>query len=194
MAISPPWGCRIFGELSVCVRKTISTSLTSTRYRLQTPTNNQPQQLSSATMLAVDSLNPTFHNIKVDGVQNPKVAATVINTGDETIKLLNDPRGVLSSFPENSFTITNANGSCPLFNGAKVNRPSGHLAQGQLCTISLALVPGATPSNRQISSRASMVMVPSRTSTRLLRMLLRSSCPAIWLSPSGTITSETSPR
>lgn len=64
-------------------------------------------------------------NVEVDGLENLKLTTTVTNTGDETLKLLNDPRGVLSSFPENSFGVVNATGSRPVFNGAKVNHPSG---------------------------------------------------------------------
>ena len=64
-------------------------------------------------------------NAEVHGLQNLKVTVTILNTGDETLKLLNDPRGVLDSFPENSFTITNGAGSHPSFNGAKVSHLSG---------------------------------------------------------------------
>ena len=64
-------------------------------------------------------------NVEVDGLQNMKVTVTVLNTGDEVLKLLNDPRGVLNSFPEDSFIITNANGTHPSFDGAEVNHPSG---------------------------------------------------------------------
>ena len=63
-------------------------------------------------------------NIEVDGSQNLKVTVTIINTGDEALKLLNDPRGVLSSFSEDSFIVTNANGTHPSFGGASVNHPS----------------------------------------------------------------------
>ena len=59
-------------------------------------------------------------NVQVDGLEYLKVTTTVTNTGDETLKLLNDPRGVLSPFPENTFNITNGTGSCPSFNGARV--------------------------------------------------------------------------
>ena len=59
-------------------------------------------------------------SLDVGGLENLKVTTTVINTGDETLKLLNDPRGVLNSFSENSFSITDAAGSRPLFKGAKV--------------------------------------------------------------------------
>ena len=66
-------------------------------------------------------------NAKVDGLGNLKVTATVTNTGDQTLKLLKDPRGVLNTFPENTFSITGAVGSSPSFNGAKVDHASGYL-------------------------------------------------------------------
>jgi len=56
-----------------------------------------------------------------DGSENMKVITTVANTGDKTLKLLKDPRGILDSFPEDSFTVTDAAGSRPPFIGAKVN-------------------------------------------------------------------------
>jgi peptidyl-Lys metalloendopeptidase len=79
---------------------------------------------SAAPSLTVKTSTP---NAIVDGLGNLKVTATITNTGDETLKLLNDPRGVLNKFPENSFNITDATGSRPSFNGAKVNHASGHL-------------------------------------------------------------------
>lgn len=56
----------------------------------------------------------------VDGVQNLKVVTTLTNTGDESLKLLNDPRGILNTFPTNSFAVTDATGATPAFVGAKV--------------------------------------------------------------------------
>lgn len=64
-------------------------------------------------------------NGNIDGVKNLMVIATIVNTGGETLKLLNDPRGVLDAFPENTFTITDPSGSHPPFTGAKVNHISG---------------------------------------------------------------------
>jgi len=64
---------------------------------------------------------------KVNGLGSLKVTVTVTNTGDETLKLLNDPRGVLNTFPENTFSITDPTGSGPSFNGAKVYVTSGYL-------------------------------------------------------------------
>lgn len=74
--------------------------------------------VSAAPCLTVKTSTP---NIEVNGLENLRVTTTVINTGGETLKLLNDPRGVLNSFPENTFSITDPTGSRPLFNGAKVN-------------------------------------------------------------------------
>lgn len=60
-------------------------------------------------------------NANVDGLENLEITTTIINTDDEILKLLNDPRGILDSLPENSFTVTDASGSRPSFTDAKVN-------------------------------------------------------------------------
>lgn len=58
---------------------------------------------------------------KVNGVDNLKLVATVVNTGDETLKLLNDPRGPLSKMPTETFLIEHeATGATPAFTGVKV--------------------------------------------------------------------------
>jgi len=80
--------------------------------------------VSAIPSLTIKSSAP---NVDVDGLENLRVTTTIVNTGGETLKLLNDPRGVLSSFPENTFAITDAAGSRPSFNGAKVNYVSGCL-------------------------------------------------------------------
>ena len=56
----------------------------------------------------------------VDGVENLKVVTTLTNTGDETLKLLNDPNGVLDTLPTETFTITNDSGASPDFIGVRV--------------------------------------------------------------------------
>ena len=66
-------------------------------------------------------------NLSVDGLENLKVTTTVANTGGQSLKLLNDPRGVLDPFPENSFTVTNPSGSRPSFVGARVNHTIGYV-------------------------------------------------------------------
>ncbi|KAL0570398.1 hypothetical protein V5O48_011556 [Marasmius crinis-equi] len=65
----------------------------------------------------------------VDGVHNLKVVATLFNTGSDTIKLLNDPRGLLSKASADKFTISNGAGSAPSFTGIKVKYSPGHAAK-----------------------------------------------------------------
>ncbi|EPQ60339.1 peptidyl-Lys metalloendopeptidase [Gloeophyllum trabeum ATCC 11539] len=55
----------------------------------------------------------------VDGVDNLKVTATITNTGDETLKLLNDPYSPLSRIPTDTFRITTEAGETPQFIGVK---------------------------------------------------------------------------
>ena len=62
-------------------------------------------------------------SVEVNGLQNLKVIVTVLNTGDEPPNLLNDPHVILDSYPEHSFTITNAAGAHPIFSGVIVNHP-----------------------------------------------------------------------
>ena len=81
--------------------------------------------VSAAPGLTVKTSTP---NPNVDGLGNLKVTTTVTNTGDKTLKLLNDPRGVLNTFPENTFIVTDTTGSRPSFNGAKVDDASGYPA------------------------------------------------------------------
>ncbi|KAF6745448.1 hypothetical protein DFP72DRAFT_1091542 [Ephemerocybe angulata] len=63
--------------------------------------------------------------LKVEGassvtdVDNFKVSAILTNTGDETLKILNDPSGPLSNLPTDSFSIVNSQGSSARFAGAK---------------------------------------------------------------------------
>jgi len=66
-------------------------------------------------------------DLKDDGPGNMKVVTTIVNTGNKTLKLLKDPRGILDSFPDDTFTVTDPTGSHPPFIGAKVNHASGHL-------------------------------------------------------------------
>lgn len=78
------------------------------------------------------SVKTSISNLNANGLKNLKVIATVTNTGGKTLKLLNDPRGVLDPFPENTFNVTNSAGYSPPFNGTKVDdvslydKPSAH--------------------------------------------------------------------
>ncbi|KAI0764003.1 Metalloprotease [Trametes elegans] len=61
------------------------------------------------------SAPPSMH-----GVDNFKITTTITNTGNETLRLLNDPRSPLSDLPTNLFTITNPHGTSPDFIGIEV--------------------------------------------------------------------------
>ena len=56
----------------------------------------------------------------VDSVEHLKIVATVTNTGDETLKVLNDPHGPLNKLPTDTFVITDATGAQPSFTGIKL--------------------------------------------------------------------------
>jgi peptidyl-Lys metalloendopeptidase len=77
--------------------------------------------LSATTTYAAPSLSLHLTGPQtVEGVENLKVIATVNNTGDETLKLLNDPRGPLNQMPADTFTISGNAGQQPSFVGIKV--------------------------------------------------------------------------
>lgn len=75
------------------------------------------------------------------GVENLKVVATITNTGDETLKILNDPRSLLSKRPANKFSITDARGARPAFTGIKVKYSPETAARMGAFTV---LEPGAS--------------------------------------------------
>ncbi|KIM47618.1 hypothetical protein M413DRAFT_204872 [Hebeloma cylindrosporum] len=76
----------------------------------------------------------------VTGVENLKVVATITNTGDETLKILNDPRSLLSKRPVNKFSITDGRGARPAFTGVKVKYSPESAAKMGAFTV---LEPGA---------------------------------------------------
>ncbi|OBZ77464.1 Peptidyl-Lys metalloendopeptidase [Grifola frondosa] len=67
----------------------------------------------------------------VHDIQNLQVVATVVNTGNESLKLLKDPHGPLSQSPTDIFNITNGSGDSPDFIGIRVYfAPSYSIEQG----------------------------------------------------------------
>jgi peptidyl-Lys metalloendopeptidase len=53
-------------------------------------------------------------------VEHLQIVATITNTGDETLKVLNDPRGPLNKLPTDTFAISDAKGAQPSFIGIKL--------------------------------------------------------------------------
>ena len=68
------------------------------------------------------TIKASIQNVTAAGLRNLEVTTTITNVGEETLKLLNDPRGVFSSSPENAFTVTDSSGSHIPFGGALVRR------------------------------------------------------------------------
>ncbi|KDQ63151.1 hypothetical protein JAAARDRAFT_118985, partial [Jaapia argillacea MUCL 33604] len=79
----------------------------------------------------------------VENIDNLKVVVTVVNIGDEALKLLTDPNGPLSTIPTDTFTITDATGNTPTFVGVKAKYvPSVAAQKGAFTT----LAPGESKS------------------------------------------------
>lgn len=76
---------------------------------------------SSAPSLTVET---STQNANAGGSRNLKVTTAISNTGDETLKPLNDPRRVLSPSSKHASTITDFFGSRLPFGGALVNHLS----------------------------------------------------------------------
>ncbi|GLB42303.1 putative to MEROPS metallopeptidase family M35 [Lyophyllum shimeji] len=75
----------------------------------------------------------------VTGVDNLKVKTTITNTGDEILKILNEPHSPLSKLPAKTFKVTDANGAAPAFTGIKVKySPAAAIAAGKDAITTLA--------------------------------------------------------
>lgn len=81
----------------------------------------------------------------VNGVDSLKLTTTLVNTGDETLKLLNDPRGALHTLPTNTFSIVNEDtGASPAFSGAKAKYVPAAAAKVGKDDAFTILAPGAS--------------------------------------------------
>ncbi len=75
-------------------------------------------------------------------VENFNVAATLTNTGDTTLKILNDPSSILSSkFATHTFDISSDNGS-PAFTGVKVKYDPNYVVKKNADSSFTVLAPG----------------------------------------------------
>ncbi|KAJ8093481.1 hypothetical protein PM082_020338 [Marasmius tenuissimus] len=78
------------------------------------------------------------------GVENFKITTSLVNTGDESLKLLKDPRSVLSAIPTDSFVITNAEGAVPAFIGADAKYNPEWVVKNNIEDAFVVLEPGAS--------------------------------------------------
>ncbi|KAK1235662.1 hypothetical protein PQX77_001104 [Marasmius sp. AFHP31] len=81
---------------------------------------------------------------KLAGVQDFKITTSLINTGNETLKLVKDPRTILSSLPTNCFTISNAEGASPVFTGARAKFVPEYVVENNIEEAFVVLKPGAS--------------------------------------------------
>ncbi|KAJ1300409.1 hypothetical protein OPQ81_005229 [Rhizoctonia solani] len=96
-------------------------------------------RVSAAPGLALDVVGPSSV-VDVDGLT---VKATLKNTGDVTLKLLNDPRSVLSKVNTNTFSISSASGT-PKFTGLRVKYVPSQAARAGQASAFTILAPGQT--------------------------------------------------
>jgi len=78
----------------------------------------------------------------VSDVDDFDVLTTITNTGDETLKLLKDPRSPLSSIATNTFVVTNSDGAYPAFSGIKVRYVPEAVAKSRGDSSFKVLAPG----------------------------------------------------
>ncbi|TRM66112.1 hypothetical protein BD626DRAFT_398166 [Schizophyllum amplum] len=77
----------------------------------------------------------------VTDVENLKVTTTITNTGDETLRLFNDPNSPLSTMPANTFAISNSAGAAPKFTGIKAKYSMDTVVEKNLNSFTV-LAPG----------------------------------------------------
>ncbi|KAK7024717.1 peptidyl-Lys metalloendopeptidase [Favolaschia claudopus] len=80
----------------------------------------------------------------VSTVSKLHLTATLKNTGDVELKLLNDPRTVLNTFETDSFTITDPAGKSPSFHGIAAKYVPATIVKNNLPESFTVLAPGAS--------------------------------------------------
>lgn len=91
--------------------------------------------VSAAQSLSLEITGPK----SVNTVANLKVVATVTNTSDRILKLLNEPRSALSKLPAHTFSIADQTGASPEFIGIKYKYVQNNAAAAKAFTV---LAPG----------------------------------------------------
>ncbi|KAL0064175.1 hypothetical protein AAF712_008897 [Marasmius tenuissimus] len=95
---------------------------------------------SATKLLSVSTSAPASS----DDVTGLEVVTTVTNTGDETLKLLNNPMSVLSKWATNSFEVYNGDGVTAKFNGLFVRYSPELAAKSNNASEFIVLTPGAS--------------------------------------------------
>lgn len=100
----------------------------------------------------------------VNTVANLKVVATVTNTGDKTLKLLNEPRSALSKLPAHTFFIVDQTGASPQFIGIKYKYVQNNAAAAKAFTV---LTPGQSVNIEHDCELPTTFTFPSRVTHQL---------------------------
>ncbi|KAK1225215.1 hypothetical protein PQX77_008950 [Marasmius sp. AFHP31] len=95
---------------------------------------------SATRLLSVSISAPTSS----DDVTGLEVVTTVTNTGNETLKLLNNPMSVLSKWATDSFEVHNGDGVAAEFNGLFVRYNPEHAVKSNDASEFVVLTPGAS--------------------------------------------------
>ncbi|KAG9097294.1 hypothetical protein FS749_006599 [Ceratobasidium sp. UAMH 11750] len=95
--------------------------------------------VSAAPGLSLSTVSPS----SVTDVENLSITAIVKNTGTETLKLLKDPRGVLSPAKAYTFEVTGKQGS-PEFTGMFIKYSPDYIVKENNAADFIVLAPGQT--------------------------------------------------
>ncbi|CAE6526722.1 unnamed protein product [Rhizoctonia solani] len=101
--------------------------------------------LSTALLASADrslSLKVAAPSADITDVDNFRVAATVSNTGSETLRLLRDPRSPLSTYATETFGVVNSKGARADFSGIKVRYSPQAVAKAGRAESFVELKPG----------------------------------------------------
>ncbi|KAF7355924.1 Peptidyl-Lys metalloendopeptidase [Mycena venus] len=99
-------------------------------------------------------LNISIGPSEVSSVSALHVTATLVNTGDVELKLLNDPRTVLHTFETDTFAITDPSGNTPSFKGLVAKYVPAKVVERNLESSFTVLAPGASISVTHDLSKA----------------------------------------
>ena len=110
--------------------------------------------VSATPGLSVKVTGPTA----VDGVENLKVVTTLTNTGDETLKLLNDPNSILDTLPTETFIITGNSGASPDFIGVRAKYSPAQAATSADPWAMTVIAPGTSVSFTHDRKRPALTM------------------------------------
>ncbi|KAF8212821.1 peptidyl-Lys metalloendopeptidase [Mycena galopus ATCC 62051] len=91
---------------------------------------------------------------EVSSVSALHVTATLVNTGDVELKLLNDPRTILHPFETDTFAITDRSGNTPSFKGLVAKYVPAKVVERNLESSFTVLAPGASISVTHDLSKA----------------------------------------